>query len=42
MQMWEVMQAFGNYMYNGNNIPFEMYIEISEEYLKDQEKEKSL
>ena len=43
MQMWEVMQAFGNYMYNGDpNIPFEMNIAISEEYLKDQEKGKSL
>ncbi len=30
-------------MYNGNpNIPFEMNIAISEEYLKDQEKGKSL
>lgn len=43
MQMWEVMQVFGNYMYNGNpNIPFETNIAISEEYLKDPEKCKSL
>lgn len=39
MQMWEVMNLFGNYMYNGNpDMPFETTIAISEEYLKDQEK----
>ena len=43
MKMWEVMQTFGNYMYNGDSdIPFEITIAISEEYLKDQEKGKSL
>lgn len=43
MQMWKVMQLFGNYMNDGNpNIPFEMTILISDEYLKDQKKGKNL
>lgn len=29
-QMWELMQIFGNYVYNGCEIPFEMEIEIME------------
>ena len=36
MQMWEVMQIFGKYMYNGNpNLPFEPNIAISDIYLKN-------
>jgi len=41
MPLWEVMQIFGNYMYNSNpQLPFEMNIAISEKYLHDQEKGK--
>ena len=43
MQMWAVMQVFGKYMYNGNpKLPFETTIAISEEYLKEQNKGRSL
>ena len=35
-QLWELMKYFGNYMYIGNmNIPFDMNIKISENYLSD-------
>lgn len=34
MQLWEVMNIYGKYMYNGNvNIPFETEIDIPDEYL---------
>lgn len=43
MQMVEVMQVFGSYMYNGNtDLPFETDILMSEKDLKDQVKGKSL
>lgn len=43
MQMWEVMNIFGKYMYNGNpDLPFEMNIAISEEYLNNLKKGKNL
>lgn len=29
-QLWELMRVFGNYLFNGCEIPFEMEIEISE------------
>lgn len=42
MQLWEVMQEFGNYMYQANpNPPFEMTIAIPNEYLKEQSKDRS-
>ncbi len=41
MQLWEVMHIFGDYLYHGNpNLPFEMNITISDEYLKDKERSK--
>ncbi len=42
IQLWELMHSFGRYMYNGNpNIPFEMDIKISDEYLIDHTSNKS-
>lgn len=41
MSMLKVIEAFENYMYDGNPIPFEIEITISEKYLKNQEKGKS-
>ncbi len=42
MQLWQVMQNFGEYMYNGNmNLPFESMIGIPEECLKDKKNNKS-
>ncbi len=41
MSMLKVIEAFENYMYDGNPIPFETEITISEKYLKNQEKGKS-
>ena len=39
-QLWELMQHFGSYMFNGNmNPPFESTIKISEEYLVDSKKD---
>lgn len=41
-QFWQLMQAFGNYMYMGNtNIPFETNIRISDEYLVEKAPEQS-
>ena len=43
MQMCDVMYVFGKYMYSGNtNPPFETTIAISEEYLKEPKKSRSL
>ena len=40
-QLWELMNIFGSYMYNGNpKVPFEMTIAISDEYLVEQTNEK--
>jgi len=34
IQLWQLMRSFGTYMYIGNpNLPFEMDIKISDEYL---------
>ena len=34
MQLWELMNLYGEYMYNGNmDIPFETEIDIPDEYL---------
>lgn len=40
-QLWELMNIFGQAMYNGNpNIPFEMNIAIDDKYLVEQTNEK--
>lgn len=43
MQICDVMNIFGNYFIPGNsNLPFDTIIAISEDYLKNSEKGKSL
>lgn len=39
--LWELMDIFGSYMYDGNpEVPFETIIGISDEYLVEQTNEK--
>lgn len=43
MILWDLIITFGSYIYHGNeDIPFENEILISEEYLKEQEKGRTL